>query len=98
MSFLLSLIVAVPVVIVATGGSTVQAGDACKRTHFETKLVEAACSAGGTAGAKDAMKKWVKEAKPKQAGLECATCHSKLAPSYDLKPDGLASFKRLGGV
>ncbi|MGE0869770.1 MAG: hypothetical protein AB7P03_14490 [Kofleriaceae bacterium] len=72
-------------------------GDPCKRASFDTKLVGDACKVGGTPAAKDAMKKWVKQAKRKQAGLECASCHSKMAPTYDLKPDGLALFRKLGG-
>jgi hypothetical protein len=76
---------------------TADSADACKRTKFDTKLVADACTNGGVAKAKDVMKKWVKEVKSKQAGLECATCHSKMAPTYDLKPDGLATFKKLGG-
>lgn len=74
-----------------------RAGEPCSRTKFDTKLVADACAAGGMATAKDVMKKWVKENKSKQAGLECASCHSKMAPTYDLKPDGLATFKKLGG-
>ncbi|CAN5753882.1 hypothetical protein BH11MYX3_BH11MYX3_38640 [soil metagenome] len=85
------------VIALAIASARVEGADACKRTTFETKLVADACKTGGTAGAKDAMKKWVKEAKSKQSGLECATCHSKMAPTYDLKPDGAATFKRLGG-
>ena len=69
----------------------------CKRTKFETKLVADACAAGGMTRAKDAMKKWVKDAKSKQAGLDCGTCHAKMAPTYDLKPDGLATYQQLGG-
>lgn len=71
--------------------------DSCQRTKFDTKLVGDACRTGGTPAAKDAMKKWVKTAKAKQPGLECASCHSKMAPSYELKKDALDTFKRLGG-
>lgn len=70
---------------------------ACRRSRFETKLVGDACATGGTPAAKEAMKKWVKGAKAKQGNLECASCHAKLAPGYELKPDGLAMFKKLGG-
>jgi hypothetical protein len=73
------------------------AGAACKRTTFETKLVGDACKKGGQAEAKKVMKKWLKGAKKKEAGLECKSCHTKLAPKYDLKPDGLQKFKDLGG-
>lgn len=93
---LLSLLASV-LVAVAIPREPAYGADPCKRTTFETRLVADACAAGGLPRAKDAMKKWVKEVKSKQSGLDCATCHSKLAPSYDLKPDGLATFKKLGG-
>ena len=73
------------------------AGAACKRTTFDTKLVGDACKKGGQAEAKKAMKKFLKKAKKTEAGLECKSCHSKLAPKYELKPDGLEHFKNLGG-
>jgi hypothetical protein len=73
------------------------AGAACHRTTFETKLVGDACTTGGQAAAKKAMKKFLKKAKKKEAGLECKSCHEKLAPTYDLKTDGLEHFKHLGG-
>ncbi|MDQ3336286.1 MAG: hypothetical protein M4D80_14050 [Myxococcota bacterium] len=74
-----------------------EAGDACKRGNFETELVKSACTTGGVGAAKDAMKKFVKETKSKHAGLECKTCHSKMAPSYELKADGLSLYRKLGG-
>ena len=77
--------------------TTSRAGDACKRDKFDTELVKAACMQGGVATAKAAMKKFVKDNKSKHAGLECSTCHSKMAPSYDLKPDGLSLYRKLGG-
>lgn len=80
-----------------TLSETADAAKACKRTKFETKLVEDACKKGGQSEAKKVMKAWVKDAKKKQSNLECKTCHSKLAPAYDLKPDGLEKFKDLGG-
>ena len=73
------------------------AGAACKRTTFETKLVGDACKKGGQAEAKKAMKGWLKTAKKKEAKLDCKSCHTKLAPKYELKPDGLEHFKKLGG-
>jgi hypothetical protein len=69
----------------------------CQRASFDTKLVEAACKKGGQAEAKDVMKKWVRDAKKRDAKLDCKSCHTKLAPSYDLKPDGLEKFRKLGG-
>jgi hypothetical protein len=68
-------------------------GGACVRKDFKTDLVKHACEAGGQAAAKDAMKKWNKE----HDITSCNKCHSKLAPSYDLKPDGLDQFHKLGG-
>ncbi|MDQ3366112.1 MAG: hypothetical protein M3680_11865 [Myxococcota bacterium] len=85
------------VALIAWSPSPSSAGNPCKRDNFDTKLVAAACAKGGTNEAKEVMKKWVKEVKSKQAGLECATCHAKMAPSYDLKPDALTTFKKLGG-
>jgi len=69
--------------------------DACKTKKFETKVVQDACTSGGQAAAKDAMKKWTKAAKAKRPSLDCKTCHSKLAPGYDLKTDALKLFKEL---
>ncbi len=73
------------------------AGKGCQRTTFDTKLVADACKKGGQAEAKKVMKTWLKAAKKKEAKLECKSCHSKLAPSYALKPDGVQRFKDLGG-
>jgi hypothetical protein len=73
------------------------AAKACKRTTFETKLVADACAKGGQGEAKKAMKAWTKKAKKQDAKLECGSCHSKLAPKYELKPEGLQKFKDLGG-
>ena len=79
--------------------SSANAADAaCKRAKFETKLVGDACAAGGQKAAKDAMKKFVKDAKKKKAGLDCASCHQKVGGNYPLKPDGLKLFKELGGL
>lgn len=72
-------------------------GKPCKRTVFKTSLVKQACVSGGQSEAKKTMKKWVRSAKKKKAGLECATCHSSLAPDYPLTKQGLALFKELGG-
>ena len=73
------------------------AGKACVRTDFETKMLEAACKKGGQAEAKKQMKAWLKKAKKQEAKLDCKSCHTKLAPKYELKPDGLEHFKKLGG-
>jgi len=73
------------------------AGKACVRTTYETKLLEDACKKGGQAEAKKAMKAFLKTAKKKEAKLDCKSCHTKLAPKYELKDDGLQKFKDLGG-
>ncbi len=70
-----------------------EAGDACKRTEFKTELVKSACEKGGQQAAKDAMKAFNKEKKISS----CNKCHTKLAPTYELKPDGLKQFNELGG-
>ena len=82
---------------VTLSSSDAVAAAACKRTTFETKLVGDACKKGGQGEAKKAMKKFLKKAKKKEAGLECKSCHEKLAPNYPLKTDGLDHFKNLGG-
>lgn len=71
------------------------AGDSapCQHKEFKTELVKAACEKGGQAAAKQAMKEFNKQNNIKS----CNKCHSKLAPSYDLKPDGLDQFTKLGG-
>lgn len=70
-----------------------QSANGCKHTDFKTVMVKEACTKGGQKAAKDAMKKWAKT----QGIKSCNQCHSKLAPSYDLKPDGLDQFVKRGG-
>jgi hypothetical protein len=65
----------------------------CTRKEFKTDMVKTACAKGGQPAAKDAMKAFNKEKKISS----CNKCHSKLAPSYDLKADGLKQFNDLGG-
>ena len=67
--------------------------DACKHKDFKTVLVKDACAKGGQKAAKDAMKKFMKDAKIKS----CNQCHTKLQPSYDLKKDAVDQFKKAGG-
>lgn len=65
----------------------------CVHKEFKSDLVKQACAKGGQPAAKDAMKAFNKE-----KGINsCNKCHSKLAPSYDLKADGLDQYKKLGG-
>ena len=73
--------------------STTDAADACVHKEFKTQLVKDACTKGGQAAAKDAMKAFNKEKKIKS----CNQCHTKLAPNYELKDDGVKQFNDLGG-
>lgn len=68
-------------------------GTACVHKDFKTELVKQACEKGGQPEAKNAMKAFMKDKKIKS----CNACHSKLAPSYDLKPDGLEQYQKAGG-
>ncbi|CAN5645607.1 hypothetical protein BH11MYX1_BH11MYX1_28930 [soil metagenome] len=76
---------------------TASAGDdvaPCVHKAFKSDLIKQACAKGGQPAAKDAMKAFNKE-----KGINsCNKCHSKLAPSYDLKADGLEQYKKLGGI
>lgn len=65
----------------------------CVHKEFKTELVKQACEKGGQQEAKTVMKAFMKEKKIKT----CNACHSKLAPKYDLKPDGLDQFHKAGG-
>jgi hypothetical protein len=75
----------------------------CHRTEFKTQLVHDACigADGKTASsqkrAKAAMQQFLKDNKSKKPGLDCTTCHKKLAPEYPLKDDALKTFQDLGG-
>lgn len=73
------------------------AGKPCARTAFKTKMVEEACKKGGQGAAKKAMKKFLSKAKSKDSSINCKSCHTSLSPKYELSPDGLAKFKKLGG-
>ena len=65
----------------------------CVKKELKTEMVKAACTKGGQKEAKEVMKAWNKEKKIKS----CNQCHSKLAPSYELKADALDQYKKLGG-
>ncbi len=79
--------------IAAMSSSDAVAEDACQHKEFKTELVKNACAKGGQKAAKDAMKQFMKDAKIKS----CNQCHSKLAPTYELKADALDQFKKAGG-
>ncbi len=73
--------------------SPAESADACVHTEFKTEMIRDACKAGGQKAAKDAMKKFNKDNNIKS----CNQCHSKLAPSYENKPDAVEQFAKLGG-
>jgi hypothetical protein len=79
--------------LMLTNVSTPSADTPCVAKEFKTELVKNACAKGGQKEAKDVMKAWNKEKKIKS----CNQCHTKLAPSYELKKDGLEQYKKLGG-
>ena len=76
----------------ATARSADADGDSCQHKEQKTEMMKEACKKGQGA-AKDAMKAFMKKAGIKS----CNQCHTKLAPSYELKPDGLAQYTKLGG-
>jgi hypothetical protein len=77
----------------STPAAEAQTAPACVTTDFKTELVKKACEKGGQKEAKEVMKAWNKEKKIKS----CNQCHTKLAPKYELKKDGLEQYKKLGG-
>jgi hypothetical protein len=93
----IGILASITTIVVSLGFATMSAeaqGTApCVTKEFKTELVKSACAKGGQPAAKDAMKKFMKEASLKS----CNACHAKLAPKYDLKKDGFAQFKKLGG-
>jgi hypothetical protein len=93
-----SIIASITTILLSLGIASFSATDAlavtpCVTKDFKTELARDACAKGGQPAAKDAMKAFMKEAKLKS----CNACHSKLAPKYELKADGLEQFKKLGG-
>lgn len=68
-------------------------GTACVTKDFKTEMIKEACTKGGQIEAKNAMKAFAKEKQLKS----CNQCHAKLSPTYELKPDGLEQFKKVGG-
>jgi len=93
----LGLFASITAIIVSLGIATysgeAQAVTACVTKDFKTELAKEACTKGGQPAAKDAMKKFMKDAKIKS----CNQCHAKLAPKYELKKDALDQFKKAGG-
>ncbi|NVB79293.1 MAG: hypothetical protein HOV81_12930 [Kofleriaceae bacterium] len=93
-----TILASITTILATLGLAKLSANDAlavnpCVTKEFKTELARDACAKGGQPAAKDAMKAFMKEAKLKS----CNACHSKLAPNYELKADGLEQFKKLGG-
>jgi hypothetical protein len=88
-----SIAAIVGAITIASFTASADAPAPCVRTDFKTDLVKQACASGGQPAAKDAMKKWNKD----HNITSCNKCHSKLAPTYELKSDGLDQFQKLGG-
>lgn len=94
----LGIIASITTILVTLGIASMSSPDAqavtpCVTKDFKTELAKSACAKGGQPAAKDAMKKFMKEAKIKT----CNACHTKLAPKYELKKDGLEQFQKAGG-
>ncbi len=94
----LGIFASVSAIALALGLSTMSpraasaADDGCKHKEQKSEMMKEACKKGQGA-AKDAMKAFMKKAGIKS----CNQCHSKLAPSYDLKPDAYDQFTKAGG-
>lgn len=92
----LGIFASVSAIALALGLATMSpasaADDGCKHKELKTEMMKEACKTSQSA-AKDAMKKFMKKAGIKS----CNQCHSKLAPTYDLKPDAYDQFKKAGG-
>ena len=94
----LGIFASIATIIVSLGIASLTSTDAqavtpCVTKDFKTELAKSACEKGGQPAAKDAMKKFMKDAKIKS----CNNCHAKLAPKYELKSDALDKFKKAGG-
>jgi hypothetical protein len=92
----LGFLASITTLVAALGFATISSAGSvtpCVTKEFKTVLAKEACAKGGQPAAKDAMKKFMKEAKIKS----CNACHSKLAPKYELKPTGLDQFTKAGG-
>ena len=95
---ILASLLSIATVVGIASTPTVNAEDtACVQKKFDTALAKDACAKGGQKAAKDAMKAFMKDAKKSEADITCNSCHTKLAPNYELKKDALEHFKKLGG-
>lgn len=90
-----SIFALVSAITIATLTAPASADDPapCVHKELKTDLVKSACTKGGQPEAKAQMKTFMKSANIKT----CNACHSKLAPSYDLKDDAYDQFKKAGG-
>jgi hypothetical protein len=82
--------------LLLTGGIALATKGRCAAPRFDTQLIAEACKKG-QGEAKKAMKDFVKVAAKQRSGLECGSCHRRMAPSYELRPEGLRLFRELGG-
>jgi NAD-dependent SIR2 family protein deacetylase len=94
----IAIFASIATIVASLGIATLSSSDAhavtpCVTKEFKTELARDACAKGGQPAAKDAMKKFMKEAKIKS----CNQCHAKLAPKYELKADAVDQFKKAGG-
>jgi hypothetical protein len=94
----LGIFASITTIVVSLGFASLSSTEAlatppCVTKDFKTEIAKEACTKGGQPAAKDAMKKFMKDAKIKT----CNACHSKLAPKYELKKDGVDQFKKAGG-
>lgn len=95
---LVAAFVATLAVVTVTSTGTAEAAAPCKTKKIETKFVADACKAGGQKGAKDAMKKAMKEWKKKDATVSCASCHKQVGGAYPLKPNAMKDLTEKFGV
>jgi hypothetical protein len=92
-TILASIVTLISLLGMAPGATSDGQQTPCFTRDFKTELVREACSKGGQAEAKDAMKAFMKNAKIKT----CNQCHVKLAPKYERKPDAVDQFVKAGG-
>src|SRR4051812_48603953 len=94
----LGLFASLALIVAALGFATLPSqadGGACVHKEFKTEIGAKACTGKDASQktAKDAMKAFSKAANIKS----CNQCHTKLAPSYELKADAYDQFVKAGG-
>jgi hypothetical protein len=96
----LGFFASIATIVVALGFATMRTSRAdsdgpCLHKEFKTEIAAKACTGKDASqkAAKDAMKAFMKGAGIKS----CNACHTKLAPSYELKTDAYDQFKKAGG-